>query len=194
MYFLDLVLTGLIFTAPILIYRFAMKKDKVEKKKAFGLAFLCGICGYIVCSFITIGIYGQVANPSTLGIWTVIDWLILGDFKKKENASTHEEKDPSPPTKTQKAPSPPTKTQKDRISLHKIKKNETQFYFLPPLAPFQRRKNPLDQLQFNVADWLPATSYASDEEATLNEEASTQDAEGTELVTQITSFEYTDDC
>ena len=145
MYFLDLALTGLIFTAPILIYRFVMKKDKVEKKKAFGLAFLCGICGYIICSLITIGIYGQVANPSTLGIWTVIDWLILGDFKKKENASTHEEKVPSPPTES-------------------------------------------------VNDWMPTTSYASDEEATLNEEASTQDAEDTELVTQITSFEYTDDC
>ncbi|MDO5478953.1 MAG: hypothetical protein Q4G23_07295 [Clostridia bacterium] len=78
------VVTIGIYTVPIVIYRYAIKKTTVERKKALLITVIYGIVAYIIMAIINYVIDGSAAGLSPCVIWSSVNYGILRGKKKKE--------------------------------------------------------------------------------------------------------------
>ncbi|MBQ2941770.1 MAG: hypothetical protein IJD97_06005 [Clostridia bacterium] len=78
------VVTIGIYTVPVVIYRYAIKKTTVERKKALLITVIYGIVAYIIMAIINYVIDGSAAGLSPCIIWSSVNYGILRGKKKKE--------------------------------------------------------------------------------------------------------------
>ena len=85
---LGLFFTIVIYTIPLMIYRFVIRKTPVSPSKAKKISIIYSICAFIVITFILYAIYDETTPGGSIStIWTFIDYYIL---KKGYNNSVHE--------------------------------------------------------------------------------------------------------
>lgn len=89
---LDLFITFDFYTLPLLIWRYAIKKQPVEKAKAQKITIIYGIAAWIVMSILLYIIDGSVAGGSIL-LWSYINYRIL----ISKNSSNREPEREEPP-------------------------------------------------------------------------------------------------
>ena len=89
---LDLFITFDFYTLPLLIWRYVIKKQPVEKAKAQKITIIYGIAAWIVMSILLYIIDGSVAGGSIL-LWSYINYRIL----ISKNSSNREPEREEPP-------------------------------------------------------------------------------------------------
>lgn len=91
---LDLFITFDFYTLPLLIWRYVIKKQPIEKAKAQKITIIYGIAAWIVMSILLYIINGSVAGGSIL-LWSYINYRILISKNSSNREPEHEE----PPVK-----------------------------------------------------------------------------------------------
>lgn len=87
---LDLFITFDFYTLPLLIWRYVIKKQPVEKAKAQKITIIYGIAAWIVMSILLYIIDGSVAGGSIL-LWSYINYRILISKNNSNREPEHEE-------------------------------------------------------------------------------------------------------
>lgn len=73
---LSLLLTVAVYSLPIFIYRWCIRKYPVEQKKAKIIAIVYGICAFIVMSVIMFFLNGEVAGAAVF-LWSWINYKVM---------------------------------------------------------------------------------------------------------------------
>lgn len=84
----SLILTVVIYSLPIIIYRYAIKKEPVSKKKAKRITIIYAIPAFFVMSLIIFSINGSGAAGGSIILWSYINYRMLIGGKKEANAKT----------------------------------------------------------------------------------------------------------
>ena len=80
---ISLVLTAVFYTAPILIYRFAIRKATLNKKQAIITTVICGFVMYLLMWILAKSITDSGANATACITWSFINYYILTkEFEK----------------------------------------------------------------------------------------------------------------
>lgn len=79
---LSLLITIAVYSLPIIIYRYALRKDPVEKKKAKKITIIYGICAFVVMSVIIFAINGSGAAGGAILLWSWVNYRVLIGGKK----------------------------------------------------------------------------------------------------------------
>lgn len=77
----SILLTITVYTVPIVIYRYAIRKSKVEPKKARKITILYGIAAWIVMTIILLALGGTEAAGSAIIPWSLVNYRILAGSK-----------------------------------------------------------------------------------------------------------------
>lgn len=80
----SLALTALFYTGPILIYRFAIKKEPIIKKHAITVTIICGFVMYLVMWIAVHSITDTGANATACTIWSFVNYHILTKGAKSQ--------------------------------------------------------------------------------------------------------------
>lgn len=86
----SLFLTVAIYTLPIIIYRFCIKKESVNKRKAKIITVICAIIGFIILNVITMILIDEAATGGGLLLWSFVNYKIL-TYEKFSSESTKQE-------------------------------------------------------------------------------------------------------
>ena len=84
----SLALTALFYTGPILIYRFAIKKEPIIKKHAITVTIICGFVMYLVMWIVVHSITDAGANATACIIWSIGNYHILTKGAKPQGNVT----------------------------------------------------------------------------------------------------------
>ena len=84
---LGLILTIVVYTLPILIYRCAIRKRPVEKKKAKWIAIIYGICITVIMIVIIYALGGEVETGYAAILWSCVNYAILTGGNKKNRSA-----------------------------------------------------------------------------------------------------------
>ena len=79
---LSLMITIAVYSLPIIIYRYAIRTDPVEKKKAKKITIIYGICAFIAMSIIIFAINGSGAAGGAILLWSWVNYRVLIGGKK----------------------------------------------------------------------------------------------------------------
>ncbi|MEL7610061.1 MAG: zinc ribbon domain-containing protein [Bacillota bacterium] len=79
---LSLVVTIAVYSLPIIIYRYAIKKEPVEPRKAKKITIVYGIAAFIVMSALIFTISGSGAAGGAILIWSYINYRMLTGSSK----------------------------------------------------------------------------------------------------------------
>ncbi len=84
---ISLIVTLAVYSLPIIIFRYAIRKEPVEKKKAKKITIIYGICAFIVMSVIVSAINGSGAAGGAILLWSGINYRVLtsGEVKAAPN-------------------------------------------------------------------------------------------------------------
>ncbi len=85
-----LLLTSLVYTIPIIIYRYLIHKEPVEKKRGRTITIIYAVCAFILMSLIKY-VLGD-SNPAgySIVLWSYINYNILVRAKKKARKCSEE--------------------------------------------------------------------------------------------------------
>ena len=97
---LNLFFTILVYSFPIIIYRYAIKKSPVEKKKAKAITIIYGICAFIAMSFLISAINGKGAAGGAILLWSWVNYRMLTGETTKDKKAKDEENDAAVKGKT----------------------------------------------------------------------------------------------
>lgn len=86
----SLFLTATVYTLPIMIYRYCIKKEPINKRKAKIITVICAIIGFIILSVIKMILANEVATGGGLLLWSFVNYKIL-TYEKFSSESTKEE-------------------------------------------------------------------------------------------------------
>jgi len=88
----SLIVTILVYSLPIFIFRYAIRKEPLEKKKAKKITILYGICAFIIMSALIFAINGSGAAGGAILLWSWVNYRVLTGGKMKavitENVET----------------------------------------------------------------------------------------------------------
>ena len=89
---LSLMVTIAIYSLPIFIYRYAVKKEPVERRKAKKITIIYGICAVIVMIVLMSAINGSGTIGGAIFLWSWVNYRVLigGKVRKKRATSTHQ--------------------------------------------------------------------------------------------------------
>lgn len=82
--FASLILTIAIYSLPIIIYRYAIRKTPVDKKKAKTITIVYAIIGFFAMSIILFLLDGHVASGGALFLWSFVNYRVLVSGKEVE--------------------------------------------------------------------------------------------------------------
>lgn len=85
---LSLLATIIVYSLPIIIYRYAIRKAPVEKKKAKRITIIYGICAFLVMSAIIFAINGSGAAGGAILLWSYINYCVLIGGKRPDRFPT----------------------------------------------------------------------------------------------------------
>jgi len=85
---LNLIATFIIYSAPIIIYRYAVKKTSVEKKKAKKITIIYGIIAFFVMSVLITLINGSGAANGSILLWSWINYRVLIGGRSNNSSSS----------------------------------------------------------------------------------------------------------
>ncbi len=74
---ISICITVGIYTMPIAVYRFLVKRRPIEKEKAKKICIMYGILSYLVMSILLYDINGKVASGSVVLFWSFVNFRIL---------------------------------------------------------------------------------------------------------------------
>ena len=77
----SLLLTITVYTVPIIIYRYAIRKSTIEVKKARKITILYGIAAWIVMTIILFALGGTEGAGSAIILWSYVNFRILAGSK-----------------------------------------------------------------------------------------------------------------
>lgn len=80
---LSLLITVAVYSLPIMIYRYAVRKSPVPAKQAKKIAVIYGICAFVVMLVILVAVNGGGAPGGAILLWSWINYLILTGGKDK---------------------------------------------------------------------------------------------------------------
>lgn len=78
----SLVVTVAVYSLPIIIYRYGIRKAPVDRKKGKRITILYGIASFIVMSFITLAVNGSIATGGAIILWSGVNYEMLTRGKK----------------------------------------------------------------------------------------------------------------
>ena len=87
MIILSIILTITIYSVPIIIYRFAVIKAPLEKKKARTITIVYGICAFLVMSVLLTLAGDGVAGSSPIVLWSYVNYRVLIGGKDRRVSS-----------------------------------------------------------------------------------------------------------
>lgn len=88
---LSLFITVLVYTVPILIYRFAIRKCPVKPKKAKKITIIFAVVGFVVISAIASMLGGEATIGGGTFLWSFINYKILSaGYSEKQNDEFYE--------------------------------------------------------------------------------------------------------
>jgi len=82
-FLLSIIITIVIYSLPVYIYRFAIVKEPIEKKKAKRITIIYGIVAAVVMSIILFITNGNVINGSAIVIWSWVNYRTLTGGKSR---------------------------------------------------------------------------------------------------------------
>ena len=74
---LNLIATIVVYSLPIIIYRYAIRKEPMERKKAKRITIIYGICAFIVMSAATFVINGSGVAGGAIFLWSWVNYRVL---------------------------------------------------------------------------------------------------------------------
>lgn len=74
---LSLLISFTIYSAPIFVYRYAINKQPVEKRKAKKIVIIYGIFAFVVMICLIAVLNGGKVSPSAILIWSYVNYKIL---------------------------------------------------------------------------------------------------------------------
>lgn len=74
---LSLIVTVVIYSLPIIIYRYAVKKSAVEKKKAKRITIIYGVCSFLLMSILIYAVNGSGAAGGAILLWSWVNYHVL---------------------------------------------------------------------------------------------------------------------
>lgn len=80
--FFSLVVTVAVYSLPIIIYRYGIRKAPVDRKKGKRITILYGIVSFIVMSLITLAVNGSIATGGAIILWSGVNYEMLTRGKK----------------------------------------------------------------------------------------------------------------
>jgi len=89
---ISLIVTLAVYSLPIIIFRYAIRKGPVEKKKAKKITIIYGICAFIVMSAIVFVINGSGAAGGAILLWSWVNYRVLTSGKGKAAPNRPHEK------------------------------------------------------------------------------------------------------
>ncbi|HHX37842.1 MAG TPA: zinc ribbon domain-containing protein [Clostridiaceae bacterium] len=89
MFLLDLLVTIVVYSIPIIIYRYAIKKAPVPNKQAKRITIIYGICAFVVMAVLIIIVGGNGAPGGAILLWSWVNYRVLVGGKDK--SITHPE-------------------------------------------------------------------------------------------------------
>ena len=84
---ISLLITITIYTIPILIYRYGIKKEPLSNKKAKKYTIIYAIIAFFVMTIVSYAIDGSAATGGGLILWSFVNYKILIGGNKKSNPS-----------------------------------------------------------------------------------------------------------
>lgn len=90
MLIVSLLITVLVYTVPVLIYRFGIRKGPLPRAKAKKFTVIYGILAFLVMSVLLFLLNGEVGTSSAILLWSMVNYKILtsdhrSDFPAQEN-------------------------------------------------------------------------------------------------------------
>ena len=76
-YLLDFAITFLVYSLPIIIYRYAINKAPVAKKLALKITVIYAICAGIVMAVILYNVNGRTTPGAALLLWSIVNYNVL---------------------------------------------------------------------------------------------------------------------
>ena len=73
----SLVITAVIYSLPIIIYRYAIRKAAVERKRAKKIAVIYGVCAFVVMSVLLALLNGEASAGISILLWSWINYRVL---------------------------------------------------------------------------------------------------------------------
>ncbi|MGE4352846.1 MAG: zinc ribbon domain-containing protein [Oscillospiraceae bacterium] len=110
---LGLLLTIVIDSLPIIIYRYAIRKAPVLPKKALIITILYGIFAFIVMSALIFLCHGSGVSGGGILLWSFVNYGVLVGRKKRADADIRPD---APETNAQAAPVPAFRTETAAIA------------------------------------------------------------------------------
>ncbi len=71
------VVTVLIYSAPIMIYRFLIKKEPVSKKKGRIITIIYGVFAFIVMLLLQLFVFGGSSRGTAIVLWSYVNYAML---------------------------------------------------------------------------------------------------------------------
>lgn len=78
----SLLLTIVIYSLPVIIYRYAIRKSPVTPKKAKKITILYGICAWFLMTLILFALGGTEAAGSAVILWSFVNYRVFAGSKK----------------------------------------------------------------------------------------------------------------
>ena len=78
----SIILTVVIYSLPIIIYRYAIRKTPVDKKKAKTITIVYAIIGFFIMSIVLFLLDGHVASGGALFLWSFVNYRVLVSGKE----------------------------------------------------------------------------------------------------------------
>lgn len=96
--FFSLLFTITIYTAPIAVYRFAIRKSPMDAKKAKRIVIIYGICAAFTVSVFRFVLHLRGHVGAAVLLWSYVNYRILigGEAKQNNDASGNDDSDVSP--------------------------------------------------------------------------------------------------
>ncbi len=88
---LSLIITIVIYSLPIIIYRYAIRKSPVEPRKAKKITIIYGIAAFIVMSILIFTINESGAAGGAILLWSYVNYQVLTGGTSKSSASSSQE-------------------------------------------------------------------------------------------------------
>ena len=87
----SLIVTILIYSVPVAIYRYAIRKRPLSRKKAIWFTIIYAIIAFIVMSIVKEAIDGEPAKGGGLALWSWVNYMMLSRGKDEDR---NKEKEP----------------------------------------------------------------------------------------------------
>lgn len=113
--FVNLIITVTVYSLPIIIYKFIIRKGPVDHKKAKRITIIYGAIAFILVSITTIAANGSGAASGAIFLWSGVNYgiLVSGTKQKKGTLATKIDSSNAPPGLLQEDPRPISMSDED---------------------------------------------------------------------------------